>query len=189
MGKNVKHIFMALVFLTLVGCGPKLYENTVNPAASDMELQRDYAGCRSYAEGNSPMPQMQPVPQATTTYGSGTVMTSTGKFVPYAYTATTTPNPYHTMSVGLNNVAAQFAYIARVERITEDCLTSLGWKEVKKSKKQEEVIEKEPIILSFIEPRESSHTQAVEKSGDLSPDEQQPVEHEKFLLQLQGSDN
>ncbi|WP_407845088.1 hypothetical protein [Desulfovibrio falkowii] len=113
----------------LVGCGPKIYDNS-DPRA---DWDRDSFQCQQYAEGNTPMPQYTPVPQARTESGYGTVYTNTGP-VPFTYTQTYQPDPYAQAGAQLQNAGASWGRIAAIQNRYENCLNSLGWHEVDKDK-------------------------------------------------------
>lgn len=122
----------ALLFFfvwALVGCGPTIYDNS-DPRAN---WDRDSFQCQQYAEGNTPMPQYVPVPQARTESGYGTVYTNTGP-VPFTYTQTYQPDPYAQAGAQLQNVSASLGRIAAIQSRYERCLNSLGWHEVDKEK-------------------------------------------------------
>lgn len=113
----------------LVGCGQKIYDNS-DPRA---DWDRDSFQCQQYAEGNTPMPQYVPVPQARTESGYGTVHTNTGS-VPFTYTQTYQPHPYAQAGAQLQNAGAAWGRRAAVQARYERCLNSLGWHEVDKDK-------------------------------------------------------
>lgn len=132
MGAEMKKIACIFVLLLLTGCGPKIYENTLRPDAGQYELDLDINKCHSYATGSTPMPSLAPVPQPTTTQGYGTV-TSGGMSSTYFYNQTSYPNSYQKSAIEFSNASNQFMYMAMIQRRQEECMESLGWREVQKN--------------------------------------------------------
>lgn len=118
---------LAFIFFLLAGCGPKIYDNA-NPNA---DWDRDSFMCRSYAEGNTPMPQMVPVPQTETVTGTGTIYYNNGQSTPFTYTQTYQPNQYQQLGASMQNAAASWGRIAMLQERYEKCLSHLGWYEAK----------------------------------------------------------
>lgn len=119
---------LAFCVWAFVGCGPTMYDNS-DPRAS---WDRDSFQCQQYAEGNTPMPQYVPVPQARTESGYGTAYTNAGP-VPFTYTKTYQPDPYAQAGAQLQNAGAAWGRIAAIQNRYKNCLNSLGWHEVNTS--------------------------------------------------------
>lgn len=125
MKKSLLLVLVISIFVFINGCGPKVYDNA-NPNA---DWDRDNFMCRSYAEGNTPMPQMVPVPQTETVTGTGTVYYNDGQSAPFTYTQTYQPNQYQQLGANMQNASASWGRIAMLQERYEECLSHLGWHE------------------------------------------------------------
>lgn len=134
MRKNI--LALAIMCSFLVGCGPTIYENVIDPSLSDQRLQWDAGNCKSYARGMTPLPPQTPVPQISTTYGSGTIYTPDGHSILYTYTETNIPNPYQQMGASINNLASTMNRIHELDTRFDECMRYLGWVKVDSNTKK-----------------------------------------------------
>lgn len=121
-------ILLALVLPLLSGCANKHFYNANYPSNQQQQhYNQDQARCANYAEGLAPMPQGNYIDNSPKVTRGTFDVTSGGKTYTGSYNSYTYSTDYTASFVNGMNMGNALATPFRQQRISDNCMASLGW--------------------------------------------------------------